>query len=167
MTKLFKFKTLFILAAALSGVWLASLSHAAESPGLQSLHLKCTPQRVIDGDVLLFEFPPAHGPEFAVVRPDGKYMFMAFTQADPKAEMQPLFPAKTFSAQKSAKSVVAALKAVLWERTASKKPQPVFSQPGIYTFMVGSGLESEDPGVTGWCRVTYAGAKLAIQSPGK
>jgi hypothetical protein len=146
-----------IASAAISATTTAQIQAQSESTASGSM--SCAPTVLRDDDKLVVTLPEKHGADFAVTRPDGTYVFIAFAQPDPKSAVQPVINSTEFSSRTSFVALVGALKGVVWEKSATGKHETVFRFPGQYTFLVGSGLEAEDKDIQGWCRVSYIGPK--------
>jgi hypothetical protein len=97
-------------------------------------------------------FDGPHGRELGVRTPDGRFLFIAFEQENPK--VIPPVPSARFTAMQSLKLDVP--KAVGVDSIDTGKAERIFTVPGSYRFVVADNLETEDDaGVNGVCQVQF------------
>jgi hypothetical protein len=119
----------------------------AEEAGLQ-----CAPLKVNSNDVLHIVLPPSRGSDFAVVNPNGDYLFISFYQPDSHSPLQPVIPPSVFSGLKEIALGISSAKGVSTTRAATEK---IFDKPGKYKVLVSPTLETEDPVIDGWCEISF------------
>jgi hypothetical protein len=145
-----------IVAAAVS---LGATAHAAErlpgeAPGVAQFGMQCEPRSVNASTTLRVRFPTPHGHDFAVASPDGELYFVAFQQPDRSSAVQPLIPERSFAAMSGLTVQVGAFEGIPWRTNGSRRA--IFRESGTYTLLVSPALETEDPVIEGWCKITFS-----------
>src|SRR5258708_11213502 len=56
----------------------------------------CSPLKLYRGGTLTISLPVPHGTDLAIVGPDGKYLFVAFSQPNKASSVQPIFEQTEF-----------------------------------------------------------------------
>jgi hypothetical protein len=114
--------------------------------------MDCT-SRMVDGkQEISVVFPTDKGTEFAVASPGGELFFLAFSVSDLESSVRPIFASELYSTMAAYRSLVTEMEGV---PTSSEdaRPTQVLTRPGRYTFMVGVGLDSDEPDIRGWCKI--------------
>lgn len=120
-----------------------SASKAANADGTIRSRLLCSPSRLSRSGVLTLRFASPHAAELAVVRPDRNFFFIAQRRL-PGSQMATGMPSEVFAGVVELKIQPGAFTATKWHVNA-KEPEPVFTTPGKYRFVLADRIESEDP----------------------
>jgi hypothetical protein len=102
--------------------------------------LTCSPKVVTLDDLLTIEMGVVHAGEFAIIRPDGGYFFVA--QREIGSPMVRAIPSDVFRNIVAMKILPRTFVAHL-ARAGAPDYEPVFNKPGIYKFILGEPLESD------------------------
>ena len=125
-----------------------------EGPGVEQYGMECAPRRAVSGDTVRIRFPAPHGHDFAVASPDGELYFIAFQQPDRSSAVQPLVPENRFATMTEFSVPLAEFKGIPWRTPGGARV--IFRESGTYTLLVSPALETEDPLIEGWCKITFA-----------
>lgn len=142
-----------ILAFALmAGNDSVAVEASAAGPATRRGKLECSPSKLARHDVLTLKFGMPHAAELAVIRPDRAYFFIAQRRlvGGPVASGM---PSELFAGLAETKIVPAQFSARMWHVKATM-PEPVFTAPGTYKFVMADRLESEDTEIQQVCEVT-------------
>ncbi len=152
-------RTTTLILAAMAMLSMPTASYAAgkrlpgERAGVTQHRMQCDPRQVKAGDTLHIRLPSHHGGDFAVKSPKGELYFIAFSELDPAAPLQPLIAVDAFKTMTEF-----SVKAAELEGIPSWTPGPkrgIFKESGIYTVLVSPALETEDPDIQGWCKIRF------------
>ncbi|MCC6462896.1 MAG: hypothetical protein IT260_20680 [Saprospiraceae bacterium] len=106
------------------------------------------------GDTLSLYFKTPHAPFLGVVDPGGHFFYLVFPAAAALGQLKP---------QMNSEEFVDARVLRLYTQTLTADPyryevytnQPVFTQSGVYVFILGQNLHVDDPQVLDQARVQY------------
>jgi hypothetical protein len=143
--------------SAVALLLLTSQVSGADQPPIRKIQqqgLQCDPLTVRLGDTLRIRFPLPHGGDFAIVSPNGEYLFIAFGQSDSSSPIQPVLPANVFSGMAEISVKINEVKGIPWSKQGPGSTR-IFTISGVYKILVSESLETEDPVLDGWCHVSF------------
>ncbi|MCD9027185.1 hypothetical protein LDO26_03010 [Luteimonas sp. BDR2-5] len=150
-------KTIVIAAFLFPAVLHAGESRLVDNPEI----FTCSPGTVSSGDTVLLSKNGSRLRELAVVRPGGQTGHFLVVDLPPR-EMQPFMTPDELDAVRQVAIAVDSLTGLEWRTGAAQ--ERVFTVPGIYEFIIGPNLESEDYAYV--CRIRYQPpASLAASRP--
>jgi hypothetical protein len=123
-------RIMLLSAIAASSVALAN----AAAPGRGEL---TCPASAVIGQPLTLTKSRTAGSELAVIRPDGKFLFLVV--GSPDAGMHSLMTPEVLAASTQVTMDTRTLEGYDWESN-----RKVFTKPGVYTFLISDNLESDD-----------------------
>ncbi len=99
-------------------------------------------------------FATPHAPYLGIVDPEGRFFYLVFPAETAVGELTPLVESKRFVTLQSLAINTGSLKADPYTYGVYVN-QPVFTQSGTYTFMLGENLHVDDPGFLDKVTVRY------------
>jgi hypothetical protein len=112
-----------------------------QNPTPHNPRMDCRPSTLEIGSTLTLHLPSTHGGELAVQTPSLVFLYIAFEQEQGVYSKNPPIPSAKF---KTMQSVTLSGSSVGLDLGSGKPPIPIFSEIGVYHFMVGRNLETED-----------------------
>lgn len=120
---------------------IAPVKQDSSSDTLKGQVMDCRPSTLEIGSTLTLHLPSNHGGELAVQTPSLVSLYIAYEQEQGVYNVPPPIPSAQFKTMQSVTLTGSSVGISL----GSIKPQtPIFSSPGVYHFMVGRNLESDD-----------------------
>jgi hypothetical protein len=101
---------------------------------------------------LSFETP--HAPYLGVIDPSGKFFYVVFPASESIGKIKPLVDGEKFKLRKTLKIHTATLKADPYISGVLEN-KPVFTKSGVYRFVMGQNLHTDDPSSLQTVKVTY------------
>jgi len=96
------------------------------------------------GDTLQLRFKAPNARFLGVIDPDGHFFYLVYPVSESTQGLYPLVDTKTFIYLDHLDIYIASLKADPY-RYGIMENQPVFTKNGIYTFLLGDNLHTDDP----------------------
>ena len=116
--------------------------------------LKCSPQKLFRGDILLLDMLTPHGGNLAVRTPDGTDFFVVYDPHEESAAARPLIDPEEFMKLAQLKLVTDKTKAKPWVYGRDKN-ELIFTRTGWYAVRLSENLETDDGTPVYQCRVYY------------
>jgi hypothetical protein len=101
---------------------------------------------------LSFETP--HAPYLGVIDPSGKFFYVIFPASESIGKIKPLVDGEKFRGRKNIKIHTASLRADPYINGVMEN-KPVFTKSGVYRFVMGDNLHTDDPSSLQTVKITY------------
>ncbi len=99
---------------------------------------------IYKGETLELQFTAPNAPYLGVIDPQGHFFYVVFPREAAIGKLKPFVDSKRFYSLQSVKIQTAAFKADPYTHGVYTN-QPVFTQSGVYTFILGENLHIDDP----------------------
>lgn len=116
------------------------------------------------GEVLELQFAAPNAPYLGVVDPQGHFFYVVFPKESAVGKLKPLVDSKRFTSFQSLKIRTGSFKADPYIYGVYTN-QPVFTQTGTYTFILGENLHVDDPYFIDKVTVQYIHKRRPASAP--
>lgn len=110
--------------------------------GAAAVAMECSPFELFSSGELTLSFPGKHGGELGVLTPSHSFLYLVYEQEE--GAPPPLLRPAEFMESRELRLPVADLRGWGASSPNAGSPVRVFSEPGLYRFVVGENLETED-----------------------
>lgn len=117
--------------------------------------LKCSPQKLLRGDILTLDMATPHGGDLAVRAPDGTDFLIVYVENDEGPGAGSLMNPKEFINLSQLKLFTDKSKARPWVYGRDKN-ELIFTRPGWYQVRLSENLQTDDGTPVYQCRVYYS-----------
>ncbi len=132
---------LMLVGPVTSGQTIKAAQSRGDTNAQMQPRLRCEPRTLRPGQTLTLHLPMPHGRELGVAAP-GRFLFIAFRPEQGTYRKKPPIPSTRFLEMYSVRLPVSS--AVGINLPADTAPEPIFTSPGTYQFIVSDNLETED-----------------------